>query len=57
MSRSLLASASALVLIGTLGIGEAFSFEPGGGKLPGLEEAEVLIQLLIKQKQRLLIRF
>ena len=37
MSRSLLASASALVLIGTLGIGEAFSFGiPGGGKLPGL---------------------
>ena len=37
MSRSLLASASALVLIGTFGIGEAFSFGvPGGGKLPGL---------------------
>ena len=37
MSRSLLASTSALVLIGTLGIGEVFAFGiPGGKKLPGL---------------------
>ena len=37
MKRSLLASTSALVLIGTLGIGEVFAFGiPGGGKLPGL---------------------
>ena len=37
MKRSLLASASALVLLGTLGIGEVFGFGvPGGGKLPGL---------------------
>ena len=37
MSRSLLASTSALVLIGTFGIGEVFAFGiPGGKKLPGL---------------------
>ena len=37
MSRSLLASASALALVGTFGIGEVFAFGiPGGGKLPGL---------------------
>jgi len=36
MKRTLLASASALVLLGTLGIGEVFAFGiPGGGKLPG----------------------
>ena len=37
MARSLLASASALVLVGALGVGEVFAFGiPGGGKLPGL---------------------
>jgi len=40
MTRSLLASTSALLLIGSLGIGEVFAFGvpkmPGGGKLPGL---------------------
>ena len=37
MTRSLLASASALALVGTLGLGEVFAFGvPGGGKLPGL---------------------
>ena len=40
MARSLLASTSALFLIGSLGIGEGFAFGvpkmPGGGKLPGL---------------------
>ena len=37
MKRSLLASTSALILVGTLGIGEVFAFGiPGGGKLPGL---------------------
>ncbi len=40
MARSLLASTSALLLIGSLGIGEVFAFGvpkmPGGGKLPGL---------------------
>ena len=37
MKRPLLASISALVVIGTFGIGEVFAFGiPGGGKLPGL---------------------
>ena len=37
MARSLLASASALTLVGILGVGEVFAFGvPGGGKLPGL---------------------
>ena len=37
MKRKLIASASALFFIGTLGIGEVFAFGvPGGGKLPGL---------------------
>ena len=37
MKRKLIASASALFLIGTLSIGEVFAFGiPGGGKLPGL---------------------
>ena len=40
MTRSLLASASALALVGALGIGEVFAFGvpkiPGGGSLPGL---------------------
>ena len=37
MRYSLLKSASALILIGTLGIGEVFAFGvPGGRKLPGL---------------------
>ena len=37
MPRSLLASASALALVGTLGVGDVFAFGiPGGGKLPGL---------------------
>ena len=37
MKRSLLASISTLVVIGTFGIGEVFAFGiPGGGKLPGL---------------------
>ena len=37
MRRTLLASTSALVLIGTLGIGEVFAFGvPGGKSLPGL---------------------
>ncbi len=37
MSRSLLASASALACVGILGVGEVFAFGvPGGGKLPGL---------------------
>ena len=40
MARSLLASASYVLLIGTLGIGEAVAFGvpkiPGGGQLPGL---------------------
>ena len=40
MTRSILASTSALLLIGSLGIGEVFAFGvpkmPGGGKLPGL---------------------
>ena len=40
MSRSILATTSAVLLIGTLGIGEVFAFGvpkmPGGGKLPGL---------------------
>ena len=37
MKGSLFASTSALVLIGTLGIGEVSAFKiPGGGKLPGL---------------------
>ena len=37
MARSLLGSASIIVLVGILGVGEAFAFGvPGGGKLPGL---------------------
>ncbi len=37
MRRSLFASTSALVIIGTIGIGEVFAFGvPGGGRLPGL---------------------
>ena len=37
MRRSLLASTSALVIIGTIGIGEVLAFGvPGGGRLPGL---------------------
>ncbi|KGF89816.1 MULTISPECIES: hypothetical protein [Prochlorococcus] len=37
MSRSLLASAAALVIVGTFGFGEVFAFGiPGGKKLPGL---------------------
>ena len=40
MARSLLASASALTLVGALGVGEVFAFGvpkiPGGGSLPGL---------------------
>ena len=37
MTRPLLATASALALVGSLGLGEVFAFGvPGGGKLPGL---------------------
>ena len=37
MKRSLFATSSALILIGSLGIGEVLAFGiPGGGKLPGL---------------------
>ena len=37
MRRSLLASTSAFVIIGALGIGEVLAFGvPGGGRLPGL---------------------
>ena len=56
MARSLLASTSALLLIGSLGIGEAFAFGvpkmPGGGKLPGLGGGGGgTMPLQIKQKQ------
>jgi len=37
MGRTLFSSASAFIIVGTLGLGEVFAFGvPGGGKLPGL---------------------
>ena len=55
MARSLLATASYVLLIGTLGIGEAFAF--GVPKIPGGGiEIEPILQLTTRDRNRIAIQ-
>ena len=52
MKSKLIASASALFFIGTLGIGEVFAFGvPGGGKLPGLGGGGGVVKLHLEAEK------